>query len=312
MAERLRKRRCTLPANRWLTRSRSEAEEQAQREKKFGAVKKEPTDDMDESVSEALRLPLNMQEDAPADDAIVFTTTTEFCRGLDTTQSLVETRKRDAEARENAARDTEDVVMKLEEGAQAAADDDDDEEDEGVLDEPKLTGMAAALEMVKRRGLLMERGEEEFGRARDKPSDTKDVAPGVRLEYRDAEGRLLKPKEAFRELCHQFHGHTSGAKKREKREKAILLEQKSRMLDVAGGQVQRHQVTKRKLGQSYLVLEAAHGSNVAAPATEKKDGVGEKKDRRGGSHTATGAPAAAAAVPLKGHVKSFTLKKPGE
>jgi hypothetical protein len=98
------------------------------RERKSGvAVKKEPTDDMDESVSEALRLPMNTvgggrarrcvlracltrsltcvrrthtQGDAKEeDDGIVFTTTTEFCRGLDTTQSIVETRKREKAVR---------------------------------------------------------------------------------------------------------------------------------------------------------------------------------------------------------------------
>ena len=45
--------------------------------------------------------------------------------------------------------------------------------------------------------------------------------PNVKLEYVDETGRLLNPKEAFRQLSHRFHGKGSGKKKTEKRTKKL-------------------------------------------------------------------------------------------
>jgi len=50
----------------------------------------------------------------------------------------------------------------------------------------------------------------------------------VNLEYRDDHGRLLTRKEAFRQLCYQFHGYGSGKKNQEKRLKKIQLENEAR------------------------------------------------------------------------------------
>lgn len=47
----------------------------------------------------------------------------------------------------------------------------------------------------------------------------------VKLEYRDSHGRLLTRKEAYRELCYQFHGHGSGKRKEEKKLQQIAREQ---------------------------------------------------------------------------------------
>ena len=47
----------------------------------------------------------------------------------------------------------------------------------------------------------------------------------VKLEYRDKYGRLLTTKEAFRDLSYQFHGHSGGKKKEEKRQQQIAREQ---------------------------------------------------------------------------------------
>jgi U4/U6.U5 tri-snRNP-associated protein 1 len=47
----------------------------------------------------------------------------------------------------------------------------------------------------------------------------------VKLEYRDKHGRLLTTKEAYRDLCYQFHGHGASKKKEEKRLKQIEREQ---------------------------------------------------------------------------------------
>lgn len=47
----------------------------------------------------------------------------------------------------------------------------------------------------------------------------------IKLEYRDKHGRLLTQKEAFRDLCYQFHGHGASKRKEEKRLKQIAREQ---------------------------------------------------------------------------------------
>jgi U4/U6.U5 tri-snRNP-associated protein 1 len=50
----------------------------------------------------------------------------------------------------------------------------------------------------------------------------------VKLEYRDDHGRLLTRKEAFRNLCKDFHGFGSGKKKEEKKLKQIQFEAEAR------------------------------------------------------------------------------------
>ena len=44
---------------------------------------------------------------------------------------------------------------------------------------------------------------------------------GVKIEYRDEDGRLLTQKEAFRQMSYKFHGHGPKQKKQEKRRKEI-------------------------------------------------------------------------------------------
>jgi len=47
----------------------------------------------------------------------------------------------------------------------------------------------------------------------------------IKLDYRDEHGRLLTRKEAFRQMCYQFHGYGSFNKTKEKRLKAMQREQ---------------------------------------------------------------------------------------
>jgi len=53
----------------------------------------------------------------------------------------------------------------------------------------------------------------------------------IKLEYRDEYGRLLTSKEAYRQMCYQFHGHGSGKKNEERRIKLIERER----MEEAGG-----------------------------------------------------------------------------
>lgn len=55
----------------------------------------------------------------------------------------------------------------------------------------------------------------------------KDYKPNVQLKYLDEFNRQMTPKEAFKELSHQFHGKGSGPGKREKKLKKIEEERKA-------------------------------------------------------------------------------------
>ncbi len=53
----------------------------------------------------------------------------------------------------------------------------------------------------------------------------KEYRPNVDIKYVDEYGRRLGPKEAFKDISHQFHGKWSGKHKQEKRLKKIAAEQ---------------------------------------------------------------------------------------
>lgn len=114
-------------------------------------------------------------------------------------------------------------------------DSDDEEDDDEELDDEQMAflhrqplvsrGMGATLDLLKSSGEL-KRATELAGRARDRrdedPSDSSDFSR-VKLEYRDAQGRKLTKKEAFRQLSYDFHGYGPGKKKKEKRMKVFIL-----------------------------------------------------------------------------------------
>lgn len=85
----------------------------------------------------------------------------------------------------------------------------------------------------------------------------------VKLEYRDKHGRLLTSKEAFRDLCYQFHGHGASKKKEEKRLRQIQREQAearlaSRQMTAAregtkAGTLGALKATQKATGKAFIV-----------------------------------------------------------
>eukprot|EP00537_Pseudo-nitzschia_pungens_P013490 CAMPEP_0172387498 /NCGR_PEP_ID=MMETSP1061-20121228/4792_1 /TAXON_ID=37318 /ORGANISM="Pseudo-nitzschia pungens, Strain cf. pungens" /LENGTH=814 /DNA_ID=CAMNT_0013117149 /DNA_START=140 /DNA_END=2584 /DNA_ORIENTATION=- len=121
-------------------------------------------------------------------------------------------------------------------------------------------GLSSFVSMLRTTGEITGRhgGKEELrGRAKDErnydnyePLDLQNVVTighnatekdrelakrEIKLEYRDKHGRLLTQKEAYRDLCYQFHGHGASKKKEEKRLKQIAREQAEARM--ASGQV---------------------------------------------------------------------------
>lgn len=75
----------------------------------------------------------------------------------------------------------------------------------------------------------------------------------VKLEYRDKHGRLLTRKEAYRELCYQFHGHGSGKRKEQKKLEQISREQAEARLVQESATMGALQATQKATGKAYVV-----------------------------------------------------------
>ena len=139
-------------------------------------------------------------------------------------------------------------------------DDDDDEDNDDQLgfihDQPLVArGMAATLNLLKGTGEL-KRQQEMVGRANDEREGLGSLYEnGIQLDYRDDQGRVLTKKEAFRQVCYDFHGYGAGKNKRDKRIKAAQLEEKnsSSRSGPAGTMLALNQVQKAT-GKAFLKL----------------------------------------------------------
>lgn len=155
-----------------------------------------------------------------------------------------------------------------------------------------MTGIAATLKRLREMGQLTQK-KLQSGRARDKrmnygesESDEENESvksaryrPHVKLAYVDDQGNELTPKEAFRLLCHKFHGNTPGKNKNEKRLKKILENMRLRNMrndDTPLASVAAFKKESQKLGSAHVVLsgaEAFHGAETGhSDADGGKDG----------------------------------------
>lgn len=78
----------------------------------------------------------------------------------------------------------------------------------------------------------------------------------VRLEYRDRNGRLMTPKEAFRYQCRIFHGINPSKNKQEKEKKKFEAAQK--LLTTAPQEtasMKTLQALQKTSNQAYVVLD---------------------------------------------------------
>ena len=142
-------------------------------------------------------------------------------------------------------------------------------------------GMAGFLSLLKQTGEIKNSGKEEMrGRAKDKRTyedydnldlkkivkiDTRNAQEKdiefanreIKLEYRDDHGRLLTRKEAYRNMCYQFHGHGSSKKNEERRQKQIEREREEQKLasrQVNGvGTLGALKATQKATGKAFIV-----------------------------------------------------------
>lgn len=143
-------------------------------------------------------------------------------------------------------------------------------------------GMSGFLSLLKQTGEIKNAGKEELrGRAKDKRTyedydklDLKKVVKinninaqekdiefanrEIKLEYRDDHGRLLTRKEAYRNMCYQFHGHGSSKKNEERRQKLIERERQenklaSRQGEGGVGTLGALKATQKATGKAFIV-----------------------------------------------------------
>ena len=77
----------------------------------------------------------------------------------------------------------------------------------------------------------------------------------IKLEYRDDHGRLLTRKDAYRNMCYQFHGHGSSKKNEERRLKQIEREREEARIASRqqGGTLGALKATQKATGKAFIV-----------------------------------------------------------
>lgn len=164
-----------------------------------------------------------------------------------------------------------------------------DEVEEGT----GMTGLAGTLKRLREMGQLMKK-KEQIGRAKDKrgygqdESDNDDVGDNrlqksnVKLSYLDEFGNELTPKEAFRLLCHKFHGNAPGKNKNEKRLKKMLERMRVRNMrtdDTPLASAAALKEETRKLKSPHVVVSGVEGfANSASPAEPSQASPTENND----------------------------------
>jgi U4/U6.U5 tri-snRNP-associated protein 1 len=149
-----------------------------------------------------------------------------------------------------------------------------------LLSEEPLVGkgIATALQVLRKRGLIGKKTM--WGRYKDKTHTTNDNLLknqdiidknvdkkydfNIDLDYRDSQGKILTPKEMYRQQSYIFHGKGPSKKKIEKRLLREQLEEKMKNIDPSQASKTFHYLKKiqKKSNTPYVVLQ---GKNSTLP-----------------------------------------------
>ncbi|KAH8096194.1 SART-1 family protein [Aureococcus anophagefferens] len=152
-------------------------------------------------------------------------------------------------------------------------------------------GMAATMGLLRQTGdVQIKHVEQKVGRARDQtifedgteddpaaPPDPSLQFKPIKLEYRDADGRLLTRKEAFRQMCHKFHGKGPGKKKQEKFAAREAERQRSIKMSAGAGSLSILQHAQARTGQAFVPInnQTAYAA-MGQPVPKKKKSKSEE------------------------------------
>uniref|UniRef100_A0A0A9DN30 DOT2 n=1 Tax=Arundo donax TaxID=35708 RepID=A0A0A9DN30_ARUDO len=145
-------------------------------------------------------------------------------------------------------------------------------------------GLAGALKILKERGSLNE-GTDWGGRTTDKKKSKlvgiEDGPKDIRIERMDEFGRVMTPKEAFRDLSHKFHGKGPGKMKQEKRQKKYQDELKTKRMsssDTPLMAAEKMRDAQARNQTPYLILsgnaKTSQASDASGFATVEKEHPG--------------------------------------
>ena len=233
---------------------------------------------VEERVAQALAIKQEpMDTDAPHTDsssrpAVVVDDVSSFLTKIEATTlaAAAEAQQKQREEEEQAA----DVKVKKEpvetsDDKQDEDGEDEDEEGEEPFTEQPLYSVSAALAQLSRRGGVDKVAQNStvlVGRKQDGVFDLRDdPAPHLKLEYLDADGQQLRPKEAHRLMSYIFHGRKPHQKKLEKL--ARQKEEARRVAEMESTDTPLHAVAamerlQQETHQPYLVLSGKGAQNA--------------------------------------------------
>ncbi|KAF6134707.1 hypothetical protein GIB67_002108 [Kingdonia uniflora] len=226
------------------------------------------------SIDQSADTEANPSSEEMQENRVVFTEMEEFVWGLQLDEESHKPETEDVFMEEDEMAISPDRERKKEIGGWSEVNDDSmadnpvkDEKDEIALDETIHEvavgkGLSGALKLLKERGTLKE-SIEWGGRNMDKKKSKlvgiheSDGSKEIHIERRDEFGRIMTPKEAFRNISHKFHGKGPGKMKQEKRQKQYQEELKLKHMnksDTPSQSLERMRQTQERLGTPYLVL----------------------------------------------------------
>ncbi|CAA7024970.1 unnamed protein product [Microthlaspi erraticum] len=132
----------------------------------------------------------------------------------------------------------------------------DDAHSTGLMREVEVgAGLSGALKRLREQGTFKEKkGKLLVGGVRDNHGDDRfrDDFKDIWIKRVDEYGRVLTEKEAFRLLCHGFHGKKPGTRKQEKRKRKH--QDQSKQTEASDRAVERMRQVHAGLKTPYIVL----------------------------------------------------------
>ncbi|RZC79568.1 hypothetical protein C5167_003807 [Papaver somniferum] len=237
------------------------------------------------------------------DDKVVFTEVEEFVWGLQLDEEADKPEGQDVFMEEDEIPKSSDQEIKdVETGGWTEVND--VNEDERLTNEEKVDilpdatihevavgkGLSATLQLLKERGTLKDTVE-WGGRNMDKKRSKlvgiydNDGSKEIQIIRRDEFGRIMTPKEAFRNISHKFHGKGPGKMKQEKRQKQYQEEMKLKQMknsDTPSQSMERMREAQARMRTPYLVLS---GHVRPGQTSDPSSGFATVSDLPGGGLT---------------------------
>jgi len=218
------------------------------------------------------------QNKRDSEGGMIFTSTTEFVKGLDDSSSIPTVKKEISEKEEILEPKIKEEKMEDGEEEQKL-----EEKHIQAFEEPSLVseGLAATLDFLKTQGETESRSFMVSYRSTDSKSIKKEVLQvddKYDLRKYDEFGRVMTPKEVFRHLSHRFHGKGAGKAKNEKRLKAYKRDLLTNIASTTEAQekvMENMLEYQEKTKKPYIPLTL--GSNSIQDINKQASEIAEKK-----------------------------------